>query len=56
MWLSSWYAISPRNALRRIPRVEARPAAKTTLLRTIARLEEPTEGEVLIGGNIVPAR
>src|SRR5918992_3947221 len=26
---------------------------KMTLLRTIAGLEEPTEGEVLIGGNVV---
>jgi ABC-type sugar transport system ATPase subunit len=26
---------------------------KTTLLRTIAGLEEPTEGDVLIGGNVV---
>ena len=26
---------------------------KTTLLRTIAGLEEPTEGEILIGGNVV---
>jgi multiple sugar transport system ATP-binding protein len=26
---------------------------KTTLLRTIAGLEEATEGEVLIGGNVV---
>ncbi|HEV2775167.1 MAG TPA: ATP-binding cassette domain-containing protein, partial [Solirubrobacteraceae bacterium] len=26
---------------------------KTTLLRTIAGLEEPTGGEVLIGGNVV---
>src|ERR671919_501257 len=29
---------------------------KTTLLRTIAGLEEATEGEVLIGGNVVNGR
>jgi multiple sugar transport system ATP-binding protein len=26
---------------------------KTTLLRTIAGLEQPTEGEILIGGQVV---
>src|SRR5215203_5442750 len=26
---------------------------KTTLLRTIAGLEEPTDGQILIGGNVV---